>query len=137
MFTLPSSGQCLVVVANMAGQALRVSSAVTGGTEFDTRPPGKFPVPGQEPGTRETDMNGWVWLGIIIGLAVVALAVGIPYVITHKGMRSPRDVSDSRTYLQAKRRRRWQKSATSAQSGPATSPQGISGSLPADDGPQA
>jgi hypothetical protein len=81
-------------------------------------------------------MTGWVWLGIIIGLAIVALAVGIPYVITHKGMRSPRDVSDSRAYIQAKRRRRWQKSGTSAQSGQATDRQGTPDSLPTGDDPQ-
>jgi hypothetical protein len=86
-------------------------------------------------------MNGWVWLGIIIGLAIVALAVGIPYVITHKGMYSPRDISDSQTYIQAKRRRRMQKRATPAQSGPAQSGQaadrqGNPDSLSAGDGPQ-
>lgn len=64
-------------------------------------------------------MTGWVWLGIIIGLAIVALAVGIPYILTHRVMRSPRDLSDSRDYIQAKRRWKRRKSATSARSGQA------------------
>jgi hypothetical protein len=49
-------------------------------------------------------MAGWAWGGLVIGLAIVALAVGIPYFFTHKRMRSPHDVSDSRGYLRARRR---------------------------------
>lgn len=49
-------------------------------------------------------MTGWVWAGIIIGLVIVALAVGIPYFLTHKKMRSPHDLSEGRAYLQGKRR---------------------------------
>lgn len=48
-------------------------------------------------------MTGWVWAGIIIGLAIVVLAVGIPYVLTHKTMRDPYDRSEGTTYL----RRKW------------------------------
>jgi hypothetical protein len=64
-------------------------------------------------------MTGWVWLGIIIGLAIVALAVGIPYFHTHKVMRSPRDLSDSQAYIHAKRRWMQRESATSARPGQA------------------
>lgn len=60
-------------------------------------------------------MTGWALAGIIIGLAIVALAVGIPYLHTHKGMRSPRDVSDSHDYVQTKRRWRRQRGAAAAQ----------------------
>ena len=49
-------------------------------------------------------MTGWVWAGIIIGLAIVALAVGIPYLLTHRTMRPPYDRSEGRAYLQDKRR---------------------------------
>ena len=52
-------------------------------------------------------MTGWVWAGIFIGLAVVAFAVGIPYFLTHKRMRSPYDPhvrSEGKAYLQRKRR---------------------------------
>lgn len=82
-------------------------------------------------------MTGWVWLGIIIGLAIVALAVGIPYVLTHKVMREPRTQSDSQTYIQAKRRWRRQKSAPSAQPGQTIGRQGTSGTLRTRNGPQA
>jgi hypothetical protein len=59
-------------------------------------------------------MTGWVWAGIFIGLAIVILAVGIPYVHTHKVMRSPRDLSDSHDYVRAKRRWRSQRAASAA-----------------------
>jgi hypothetical protein len=78
-------------------------------------------------------MTGWVWLGIIIGLAIVALAVGIPYVLTHKAMREPRALSDSQTYIQAKRRWRRQ-AAPSAQPGQTI---GTPESLRTRNGPQA
>lgn len=50
-------------------------------------------------------MGGWAWGGLVIGLVIVVLAVGIPFFLTHRRMREPRDVSDSRAYLRA--RRRW------------------------------
>jgi hypothetical protein len=50
-------------------------------------------------------MTGWVWAGIIVGLAIVVLAMGIPYVLSHKTMRDPYDRSEGRTYLQ--RNWRW------------------------------
>lgn len=59
-------------------------------------------------------MTGWVWGGIIIGVAIVALAVGIPYFLTHRGMRSPHDVSDSRAYLRTRRRWLWRRRARAA-----------------------
>jgi hypothetical protein len=49
-------------------------------------------------------MTGWVWAGIIIGLAIVALAVGIPYFLTHRTMHPPYDRSEGRAYLQGKRK---------------------------------
>lgn len=57
-------------------------------------------------------MTGWVWAGIIMGLAIVALAVGIPYALTHKTMRSPHDQSEGRAYLQRKRRWMQRQAAT-------------------------
>jgi hypothetical protein len=59
-------------------------------------------------------MTGWVWLGIIIGLAIVALAVGIPYALTHKTMRSPHDLSEGKAYLHDKRRWRQRGAAASS-----------------------
>jgi len=50
-------------------------------------------------------MGGWAWGGLVIGLAIVALAVGIPYFLTHRRMREPHDVADSHAYLRA--RRKW------------------------------
>lgn len=47
-------------------------------------------------------MTGWVWAGIIMGLVIVALAVGIPYFLTHKTMSSPHDLSEGRAYLRDK-----------------------------------
>ncbi len=82
-------------------------------------------------------MTGWVWLGIIIGLAIVALAVGIPYVLTHKTMREPRHLSDSQGYMQAKRRWRRQKSAPSAPPGQTIGRQDTPGSLRTRNDPQA
>ena len=49
-------------------------------------------------------MTGWVWFAIFGGLAIVILAVGIPYLLTHKGMRDPHDTAEGQDYLQAKRR---------------------------------
>jgi len=44
---------------------------------------------------------GWAWGGVLIGVVIVALAVGIPYFMTHRRMREHHDVSDSRYYLRA------------------------------------
>jgi hypothetical protein len=52
-------------------------------------------------------VTGWVWAGIFIALAIVILAVGIPYLLTHKGMRAPYDRSEAEDYLRA--RRRWRR----------------------------
>jgi hypothetical protein len=49
------------------------------------------------------------WIGVIIGLVIVALAVGIPFYLTHRRMREPHDVSDSREYLRARRAWRLQR----------------------------
>jgi hypothetical protein len=48
---------------------------------------------------------GLAWGSLAIGLVLVVLAVGIPYFLTHRGLRHPRDVSDSHAYLRT--RRRW------------------------------
>jgi hypothetical protein len=48
-------------------------------------------------------MSGLAWGGLAIGLVIVALAVGIPYFLTHRRMREPHDVSDSRAYLRERR----------------------------------
>ena len=50
---------------------------------------------------------GWTAGGIIIGVVIVVLAVGIPYLYTHKRMREPYDAADSQAYLRA-RHRWWQ-----------------------------
>jgi hypothetical protein len=50
-------------------------------------------------------MGGIAWGALAIGLVIVALAVGVPYFLTHKRMREPRDIDDSHAYLRA--RRRW------------------------------
>ena len=52
---------------------------------------------------------GWVWGGVLIGVVIVALAVGIPYFMTHRRMREHHDVSDSRYYLRARRKSRLQR----------------------------
>jgi hypothetical protein len=49
-------------------------------------------------------MTALVWVAIFGGLAIVILAVGIPYLLTHKGMRNPHDTSEGQQYLRAKRR---------------------------------
>ncbi|MBV9205866.1 MAG: hypothetical protein JO037_10805 [Actinobacteria bacterium] len=49
-------------------------------------------------------MTGWVWGGIIIGIVIVALAVGIPSMLTHRRMHPPHDLSEGQDYVQAKRR---------------------------------
>ncbi len=78
-------------------------------------------------------MTGWVWAGIFIGLAIVVFAVGIPYLITHKGMRSPddrRNRDEARAYFRLKRRWQRQKGTVSAQPEPMGSEQGTSGPRP-------
>jgi hypothetical protein len=55
-----------------------------------------------------------VWGGLVIGVAIVALAVGIPFFLTHRRMRDPHDVSDSRAYLRARRRWVWQRRVSAA-----------------------
>jgi hypothetical protein len=49
-------------------------------------------------------MTGLVWFSIIAGLVIVALAVGIPYLLTHKRMRSPHDLAEGQAYIRARRR---------------------------------
>jgi hypothetical protein len=44
-------------------------------------------------------MTGIVWVAILIGLALVIAAVGIPYLLTHRRMRSPHDHAESHEYL--------------------------------------
>ncbi len=63
-------------------------------------------------------MGGWAWGGLVIGLVIVALAVGIPFFLTHRRMREPRDVSDSRAYLRARQRWRWRRRRVPAVSQP-------------------
>jgi hypothetical protein len=57
---------------------------------------------------------GWAWGGVLIGVVIVALAVGIPYFMTHRRMREHHDVSDSRYYLRARRKSRLQRERMSA-----------------------
>ncbi len=49
-------------------------------------------------------MTPLVWVDIFGGLAIVILAVGIPYLLTHNFMRDPHDTSEGQLYLRAKRR---------------------------------
>jgi hypothetical protein len=55
---------------------------------------------------------GLVWFGVILGVVIVALAVGIPFFHTHKRMRDPHDLSDSREYLRGRRRWRLRRRAS-------------------------
>jgi hypothetical protein len=59
---------------------------------------------------------GLAWGSLVIGLAIVVLAVGIPYFLTHRRMHHPHDVSDSRAYLRT--RRRWIRRRATAVSQP-------------------
>lgn len=62
---------------------------------------------------------GWAWGGVIImGIVTVALAVGIPYFLTHRRMREHHDVSDSRYYLRARRKSRLHRRGGSTAQGP-------------------
>ena len=54
-------------------------------------------------------MSGLAWVGLAIGLVIVAVAVGIPFFLTHRRMREPHDVSDSRAYLRDRRRWAWRR----------------------------
>ena len=75
----------------------------------------------------------WLLVCIIAALAIVAFAVGVPYVITHKGMRSQRaNREDGRAYLREKRRWQRQKDVVSAQPESMGSEQGTSGIPPRD-----
>jgi hypothetical protein len=56
---------------------------------------------------------GWTWGGVLIGVVIVALAVGIPYFMTNRRMREHHDVSDSRYYLRARRKSRVQREGAS------------------------
>ena len=58
-------------------------------------------------------MSGLAWGGLAIGLVIVAVAVGIPFFLTHRRMREPHDVSDSRAYLRD--RRRWTRQRRAAE----------------------
>jgi len=59
-------------------------------------------------------MTGLVWASILGGLVIVILAVGIPYLLTHKRMRSPHDHSEAQAYLRTKRRWARQRRAAAA-----------------------
>ena len=53
--------------------------------------------------------SGLAWGALAIGLAIVIMAVGIPYFLTHRRMREPRDLSDSHAYLRSRRRWVWRR----------------------------
>ena len=59
-------------------------------------------------------MSGLAWAGLAIGLVIVAVAVGIPFFLTHRRMREPHDVSDSRAYLRDRRRWAWRRRVAAA-----------------------
>ena len=59
-------------------------------------------------------MSGWAWGSLVIGLVIVDLAVGIPFFLTHRRMREPRDVSDSHAYLRARGRQAWRRRVSAA-----------------------
>jgi hypothetical protein len=48
-------------------------------------------------------MSSLAWIGLAIGIVIVALAVGIPYFHTHRRMRDHHDVTDSHSYLRERR----------------------------------
>ena len=54
-------------------------------------------------------MSGLAWVGLAIGLVIVAAAVGIPFFLTHRRMREPHDVSDSRAYLRERHKWAWRR----------------------------
>ena len=59
-------------------------------------------------------MSGLAWVGLAVGLVIVAVAVGIPFFLTHRRMREPHDVSDSRAYLRDRRRWAWRRRVAAA-----------------------
>jgi hypothetical protein len=59
-------------------------------------------------------MDGLAAIALTIGLVIVILAVGIPFYLTHRRMRDPRDVSDSRDYLRSRQRWMWQRRVAGA-----------------------
>ncbi len=69
-------------------------------------------------------MGGWAWGSLVIGLAIVALAVGIPYFLTHRRMREPHDVADSHAYLRARRKWLGQRRAAATSPSEARRPDG-------------
>jgi hypothetical protein len=74
---------------------------------------GKF-VSHQKTGIAREATMSWAWGGVIIGVVIVALAVGIPFFMTHRRMREHHDVSDSRYYLRSRRKSRLQRRDASA-----------------------
>lgn len=64
-------------------------------------------------------MTGIVWAAILIGLALVIAAVGIPYLLTHRRMRSPHDHAESHEYLDKTSRGPQRNGTISAEPGPA------------------
>ena len=43
----------------------------------------------------------WFWISIPLAVLIVALAVGIPYLLTHRHLR-PHDADEGQAYLDAK-----------------------------------
>lgn len=43
----------------------------------------------------------WFWISIPLAVLIVALAVGIPYMLTHRHLR-PHEATEGRAYLDAK-----------------------------------
>ena len=78
-------------------------------------------------------MTGIVWAAILIGLALVIAAVGIPYLLTHKRMRSSHDHADSHEYLRKTHRRVQRDGTISAEPGPAPRDPGTSPSRSVND----
>jgi hypothetical protein len=79
-------------------------------------------------------MTGIVWVAILVGLALVIAAVGIPYLLTHKRMRSPHDRAESHEYLHKTHRQVRRDGTISAEPGSAPSPEGAE-PAPASDEP--
>lgn len=75
----------------------------------------------------------WLVVCIIGALAIVAFAVGVPYAITHRGLRSPYSAdpanrAETRAYFRLKRRRQGHTDTAPAQPERAASNQGNRGS---------
>ncbi len=75
-------------------------------------------------------MTPLVWVAIFGGLAIVILAVGIPYLLTHKFMRDPYDTSEGQHHLRAKRK--WYRRRRLPQPGNPGGQESTAGSLPND-----